>query len=73
MKMMWIGALACLLLGNTLLTEVSRATPDSISTPNEVEIFIGTLKFLEGAPIPETAEKVLKTNASKRFPSKAGS
>jgi hypothetical protein len=38
--------------------EVSQEVIDSISTPNEVETSIGTLKFLDGAPLPETAEKV---------------
>ena len=38
--------------------QVSQEVFDSISTPNEVETSIGTLKFLDGAPLPETAEKV---------------
>ena len=38
--------------------QVSQKVLDSISTPNEVETSIGTLKFLDGAPLPETAEKV---------------
>jgi len=38
--------------------EVSKEVLDSISTPNEVETSIGTLKFLDGAPLPETAGKV---------------
>jgi hypothetical protein len=38
--------------------QVSQDVLDSISTPNEVETSIGTLKFLDGAPLPETAEKV---------------
>jgi hypothetical protein len=38
--------------------EVSKEVLDSISTPNEVETSIGTLKFLDGAPYPETAKKV---------------
>lgn len=32
--------------------------PDGIITPNEVETSIGTLKFIDGAPLPETAEMV---------------
>ena len=38
--------------------QVSQEVIDSISTPNEVETSIGTLKFLDGAPLPETAGKV---------------
>ena len=38
--------------------QVSQEVLDSISTPNEVETSIGTLKFLDGAPLPDTAEKV---------------
>ncbi len=40
------------------LAEVSKEVLDSISTPDQVETSIGTLKFLDGAPLPETAEKV---------------
>ena len=32
--------------------------PSGITTPNEVETSIGTLKFIDGAPYPETAELV---------------
>ena len=38
--------------------QVSQEVLDSISTPNEVETSIGTLKFLDGAPLPKTVEKV---------------
>ena len=38
--------------------QISQEVLDSISTPNEVETSIGTLKFLDGAPLPDTAEKV---------------
>ena len=31
--------------------------PPEILTPNEVETSIGTLEFLDGAPLPETAQK----------------
>ena len=37
--------------------QVSQKTLKSISTPNTVETSIGTLGFLDGAPLPETAEK----------------
>ena len=32
--------------------------PTGITTPNEVETSIGTLKFIDGAPLPETSELV---------------
>ena len=32
--------------------------PKGITTPNEVETSIGTLKFIDGAPLPKTAEMV---------------
>ena len=44
------------LLG-TASAQVSKEVLDSISTPNKVETSIGTLKFLDGAPLPETAQK----------------
>ena len=37
--------------------QVSKETLESISTPDKVETSIGTLEFLDGAPLPETAEK----------------
>ena len=40
------------------VADVSQETLDSISTPNKVKTSIGTLKFIDGAPYPETAEKV---------------
>lgn len=47
-----------LLFAGPALAEVSKAVLDSISTPNKVKTSIGTLEFLDGAPLPETAEKV---------------
>src|SRR6056300_1092729 len=44
----------CLPIG----AQVSKEVLDSISTPDQVETSIGTLKFLDGAPYPETADKV---------------
>ena len=38
--------------------EVTQEQLDAISTPDEVETSIGTLKFIDGAPLPETADKV---------------
>ena len=40
------------------VAQVSKEVLDSISTPNEVQTSIGTLKFLDGAPSAETTEKV---------------
>jgi len=45
------------LLAGIAFAQVSKEVLDSISTPNEVETSIGTLKFLDGAPLPETAQK----------------
>jgi len=38
--------------------QVSQEVLESISTPDQVETSIGTLRFLDGAPYPETAETV---------------
>ena len=38
--------------------QVSEEVLESISTPDKVETSIGTLKFFDGAPYPETAERV---------------
>jgi len=46
------------LLGNGAAAQVSEEVLRSIETPDEVKTSIGTLKFLDGAPLPETAEKV---------------
>ena len=46
------------LISGVAFAEVSQEVLDSISTPNEVKTSIGTLKFLDGAPTLETAEKV---------------
>jgi hypothetical protein len=53
-----VSAIVGLGTAGTVSAEVSKAVLDSISTPNEVETSMGTLKFLDGAPLPETAEKV---------------
>ena len=42
----------------TVFAEISQKELDSISTPDKVQTSIGTLKFLDGAPYPKTAEKV---------------
>jgi len=36
----------------------TTAIPEGITTPNEIETTIGTLKFIDGAPYPETADLV---------------
>jgi hypothetical protein len=38
--------------------QVSKEILDSIATPDKVETSIGTLQFLDGAPLPQTAERV---------------
>lgn len=42
----------------TAHAEVTQEQLDAISTPNEVETSIGTLRFIDGAPLPETSEMV---------------
>jgi hypothetical protein len=51
-------ALASAFLVLPVQAQVSDKELDSISTPDKVETSIGTLKFLDGAPMPETAKKV---------------
>lgn len=53
-----ILVLVNMLIGQSALAEVSQKVLDSISTSNKVETSIGTLTFLDGAPYPETAERV---------------
>ena len=38
--------------------DLSAHVPAEISTPDQVETSIGTLRFLDGAPLPETAQLV---------------
>jgi len=47
-----------MLVSTWAMAEVGPEVLDSISTPNEVNTSIGTLKFLDGAPLPETSEKI---------------
>jgi hypothetical protein len=49
---------AAVLFAGAAFAEVSKEVLDSIMTPDTVQTSIGTLKFLDGAPYPETAEKV---------------
>ncbi len=55
-------ALAVLVLSFLLISnsyaQVDDETLGSIMTPDKVETSIGTLKFMDGAPLPETAQKV---------------
>ncbi len=57
MKSILLSLALTVLTVATASAQVSQEVLDSISTPNEVETSIGTLKFLDGAPLPETAEK----------------
>lgn len=52
-----LALLCTFLLGQPLVADVSKEELASISTPNKVETSIGTLKFIDGAPLPETAQK----------------
>jgi len=58
MKKMAVILTAAMAFATVASAEVSKEVMDSISTPNEVKTSIGTLKFLDGAPYPETATKV---------------
>ncbi|MHC4165549.1 MAG: DUF1254 domain-containing protein [Planctomycetota bacterium] len=51
-------AIAAVLIAGSAFAQVSKEVLDSISTPNKVKTSIGTLEFLDGAPLPETADKV---------------
>ena len=52
-----LPVVAVLLMSLPARAEVSKEVLSSISTPDKVETSIGTLKFLDGAPYPKTAEK----------------
>lgn len=45
-------------LGQLASAEVSKTEWKSIHTPDQVKTSIGTLKFTDGVPLPETVEKV---------------
>ena len=51
-------ASAALLIGNSAIAQVPEEELNSIGTPNKVETSIGTLEFVDGAPLPDTAAKV---------------
>ena len=52
-----VFVLVSILIGQSAFAEVSQEVLDSISTPDKVETSIGTLEFLDGAPLPKTAQK----------------
>lgn len=59
MKQLYVVfGLTFLLFSGFAAADVSKETLQSIQTPDDVETSIGTLRFLDGAPLPETAEKV---------------
>ncbi|MEM9059298.1 MAG: DUF1254 domain-containing protein [Pseudomonadota bacterium] len=49
---------ALTLLPSLAMADVTQEQLDAISTPDKVETSIGTLEFIDGAPLPETSEKV---------------
>ncbi len=53
-----LAIIAIAALVTTATAQVSQETLESIMTPDKVKTSIGTLKFMDGAPTPETAEKV---------------
>ena len=53
-----LALIASAVLATTATAQVSKETLESITTPDRVETSIGTLKFLDGAPYPETAATV---------------
>ncbi|MEM1360634.1 MAG: DUF1254 domain-containing protein [Pseudomonadota bacterium] len=60
LKMPLAAATATALAGlaTAAIAEVTQEQLDAISTPDEVQTSIGTLKFIDGAPLPETSELV---------------
>ena len=50
--------ISSLIFACSAMAEVSEEELASILTPDEVETSIGTLTFIDGAPLPETADKV---------------
>jgi len=62
-RLIVIQLAAALILGGLVplhaaASEIGKVDPESIHTPNKVKTSIGTLKFIDGAPLPKTAEKV---------------
>jgi hypothetical protein len=56
-----VAACAALVLPHMAAAQTAAAIPPSISTPDRVETWIGTLEFKDGAPSKATAEKVYDT------------
>jgi hypothetical protein len=58
----FLVSILSLLASTTILAQntpgYNNKIPDNIMTPDQVETSIGTLKFFDGAPHPETAEKI---------------
>jgi len=57
-KPLTVALAVILYLWQPAFAEVSKAELESIHTPGQVKTSIGILKFTDGAPLPETAEKV---------------
>lgn len=55
------GFVLALSLAVTAQADVSKATIDSLGTPDSVETSIGRLNFKDGAPSADTAQKVFDT------------
>jgi hypothetical protein len=57
-KVVIVTLVTILCFGQFVFAEVSKTELKSIHTPDQVETSIGILKFADGAPLPETVEKV---------------
>ncbi|MHC4302166.1 MAG: hypothetical protein ACYS7Y_33320, partial [Planctomycetota bacterium] len=62
-KIMAVTTVAVILAASMVTTgyateEIGSVSLSRISTPDTVETSIGTLKFIDGAPLPDTAERV---------------
>ena len=53
-----VMAALCAAMPGMAVADVTPEELAAISTPNEVETSIGTLRFIDGAPLPETAATV---------------
>ncbi|MEM9059296.1 MAG: DUF1254 domain-containing protein [Pseudomonadota bacterium] len=58
MKPLYALPFALSLVAGAAVADVTQEQLDAISTPDEVETSIGTLEFIDGAPLPETSKKV---------------
>lgn len=57
-KLCPLAIAAAIALPAVVQAEVTQEQLDTISTPNEVASSIGTLRFIDGAPLPETSTLV---------------